>query len=167
MKKIGFVLALFMSREAFSQNGCEKTIHYEYNKFESEHRFFTPMLDEKGREERIYFEKALSKGETKYYVHLKVDYPTFYLVLNSVSILFADGSKISRMQQIMEVKPSKVTDFYKSTTLFRINESELRLLLSKRIGGFRIQTDDFKIPEEESIQLKQQVECLKNAQIPK
>lgn len=167
MKKYILFFALLPSLSAFSQNSCEKTIHYEYSSFDGEHRFFTPKEDEKKRDEPIYFEKALSKGETKYFVHIKVYYPTFYTALVDLSIQFADGSKILRRQQLIGVKPSKITNFYESTTLFRINESELNLLLSKRIGGFRIQTDEFKIPAEEGVQLKHEVECLRYAQVPK
>ena len=72
-----------------------------------------------------------------------------------------------RLKQLIGVKPSKITNFYESTTLIRINESELNLLLSKRIGSFRIQTDEFKIPAEEGVQLKHEVECLRYAQVPK
>ncbi|WP_428667375.1 hypothetical protein [Runella sp.] len=167
MKKIVLLVTLLMSFKVFSQRGCEKAIHYEYSSFNSEHRFFTPTTDEKGKEERIFFEKAVSKGETQYYAHLKVHHSTFYTALTDFTIFFADGSKIVRRQQMIDVKPSKITDFYKSATLFRITENEFKLFLGKRILSFRIQTDDFKVPEEESIQLKQDAECLKNAQIPK
>lgn len=169
MKNLGLLFALLTAVPVFSQKDCEKVIRYEYSSFDSEHRFFTPMQDEKGREERIYVEKAVSvsKGTTNYFIHLKVYHPTFYTALVELSLSFADGTKIIRRQQMIEVKPSKITDFFESTTLFRINENEFKWLLTKRIGSFRVQTDDFKISVEESIKLKQDIECLKNAQVPK
>lgn len=167
MKNLVLLFALLLAWPTFSQKNCEKAIHYEYSSFNSEHRFFTPMQDEKGREERIYVEKALTKGAANYYVHLKVYHPTFYTALVELSISFIDGTKIIRRQQMIEVKSSKITDFFKSTTLFRINENEFNSLLTKRVGSFRIQTDDFKISAEEGMKLKEDVECLKNAQVPK
>ncbi|AEI47315.1 hypothetical protein Runsl_0878 [Runella slithyformis DSM 19594] len=167
MKNLVLLFALLSAVPAFSQKDCEKAIHYEYSSFNSEHRFFTPMQDEKGRDERIYVEKAVSKGVANYFIHLKVYHPTYYTALVELSIAFIDGTKIVRRQQMIEVKSSKITDFFESTTLFRINENEFKSILTKRVGSFRIQTDDFKISAEEGMKLKEDIGCLKNAQVPK
>lgn len=125
------------------------------------------MLDEKGSDDRVYFNKSVRSGQTDYRLVIKVTWTAAYSPLSDVIISFRDGKKIIRRKNTFVISPDKNSDSYSSITVFLLTDKEIQLLSSKQIEGFRLQKDDFEVSITEAIHLRQEFDCLKEATVPK
>jgi len=156
MKKITFMIALLLT-SAISQ-AQEQTIDYcskiktETDKFTGDVRTFTEMA----RGNNVM--KVVSKGKTKYFLHLNVLNNSAVANSKGAIVLFANGDKIERLNVKVSLESNVNGKSFRYGADVELTASELKLLKESPIILIRLHTydsDELRLDK-----LVEQIKCL-------
>lgn len=149
------------------QNDCQKFIRSTYDEYESLYRFHTPMVDERGQPNGLFFMKTVKNGISKYYLGIDVITNIPYPPRVDFIVLFIGGKKVVRRDYTVSVNVNNGVPSYRAVTAIPLTESEKLLFTKEIIKGFRVHVDDYEVEVLKALQRRKELDCLIDAPLPK
>lgn len=129
---------------------CDK-IEYEYDEFENEKKYNSPILNS------VTIYKFIKKGVANYYLSLSTNGSTIVVDGIGAKILFTDGTKWSKN---IKIDVDAGNDGFNYSAFIKLTPQDLKIFSTKKISQFRLYIFDQKITKDESEEFKNYVNCI-------
>jgi hypothetical protein len=131
---------------------CDK-IEHKVDKFENKETFYTPT------ENGISFIKTIENGKTSVYLSVRENGSTLNYGAKGLYILFADGSKITKPNEEIDVDVSSGSGWIYSAFI-NLSQEEMKLLSEKSITDTKLYIYEGTVDIDSAAKIKEYLKCL-------